>query len=129
MERSINFRGIAINPFDGWVYGNLLKLTDSVTEITTWYIAYETGEKIAVRPETVGQHTGLRDSRGIDIYEGGIVQWADEGNIYTGTVFWSDDSYGWRIQMPKGYMPSFKLLAKHTELIGNIYENHNLLTT
>ena len=43
---------------------------------------YPIREFIEVIPETVGQHTGLADKNGKDIYKGDIVQYTDEEGFY-----------------------------------------------
>lgn len=35
--------------------------------------------------------------------------------------FWNKDACAFRIQMPQGYFPDFKLLAHHVEVTGHIY--------
>ncbi len=66
--------------------------------------------------------TGLQDKDGKGIYKGDPLRWIDEDEVRTGVIEWDKHAYGFRIQMPKGYFPSFKLLPKDIEIIGNIHE-------
>jgi len=92
------------------------------------------------------QWTGLKDSKGVEIYEGDVVK---ESSDYEMVVlfgefqtFWKgtvgDASIGWHLRLwrsspEKRYQEGYALSIQDEdegclEVIGNIYENANLLT-
>ncbi len=74
------------------------------------------------------QCTGLKDKNGKLIYEGDIVQWscADEKNI--GIVVWNDVYMQFYIEYDSLLYSFFpKRIVEKVEIVGNIYENPELL--
>lgn len=68
------------------------------------------------------QYTGLKDKNGKEIYEGDIVK--VNGELME--VFFKDGYFGWGKEHSGAY--SFDPFgAEQLEIIGNIYENPNLL--
>lgn len=91
-------------------------------------IAYE------VIPETVGQCTGLRDKNGKLIFEGDILKFVnDAGKRFLYVAVWNTSLLSWEVQAISHYVKNdyygFDELCEYgnTELIGNIYDNPELL--
>lgn len=77
----------------------------------------------AVAPETVGQYTGLTDKNGKKIFDGDIVRY-DNG---TGYIAWSDYNAAWMCVEEKGEYREWFSNMSEIEIIGNIYDNPELL--
>lgn len=133
--REILFRGkkYKTSVFDetDWVYGSLIDSGnhEQVT-IYPWYNGASTmsvrqlvyARMEAVKPETVGQYTGLTDQNGKKIFEGDIV---DCGYGELTVVKWHEESASFYMQGLEGSNWTFDFLE--VEIIGNIHDNPELL--
>ena len=74
------------------------------------------------------QYTGLKDSNGKEIYEGDIVFWPHMGETELYEVYYNEDEvhYFARPINNLGETESY-LDSTHMQIIGNIYENPELL--
>ena len=133
--RLIKFRGLTEAGM--LVCGNLTVLSANHQNIKVgYYISNSAGLPFAykIRPETVGQFTGLPDKQGKEIYEGDVVEVNEGGEISIHQVRWFGD-YNY---------PAFDLdpdldcecnglqhIASGDDItmtvIGNIYNNPELL--
>lgn len=87
-------------------------------------------ESIPINPETLGQFTGLTDKNGVKIFDGDIItQHKDDWGQppFIRIVFWSDETYSFRISSP--LLDNGNNIDKNDviEVIGNIYDNPELL--
>jgi uncharacterized phage protein (TIGR01671 family) len=101
------------------------KDTASLTPFTTIYS----------KETSVMQFTGLKDKNGKEIYEGNVLEWRARDN--DGSRMKSREAVGWKygayITGEKNNEESFydegnrRQITKQSEVIGNIYENPELL--
>lgn len=69
------------------------------------------------------QFTGFKDKNGKDIYDSDYIDWAGEHRLL---VVWSD--YGWRaVDDNRVVGENLAQIRQYSEVIGNIYENPELL--
>ena len=146
--REIKFRGKKLDT-DEWIYGDLAHDWNKDTHIIEFDCfgpditacgdcGCNEANSFEVDPETVGQFTGLHDKNGKEIYEGDICRDSKDKIIQ---IVWSDH-HQWGCKIIKGGVLSQGLEFpiwqwdkckeneyRELEVIGNIYENPDLIGT
>ena len=115
---------------DKWYHGQLI-LDKHLNEYFIMEDFYSDVRFIKVVPETICQYTGKKDKNGNEIYEFDIVK----GNFpYAeyGIVTWDEDRCGFYILPINTLFISasdkyYKLNANKLEVVGNIFDNSDLL--
>ena len=80
--------------------------------------------------DTLMQYTGLKDKNGVEIYENDIVKFIPSGEYGKVTTFGKSQNLGieWENSRTAFFTPMFYLGCEfELEIIGNIYENPELL--
>lgn len=128
MSREILFRGKDLET-GKWLYGSFIK-TPNHAHISTSGEAFPA----KVEPETISQYTGLTDKNGVKIFEGDIVRHYCKlpvlgGEIGTdrGIIKWnSEECFFFRTSLD-GKDKTISAKCEY-EIIGNIYDNPELIT-
>ena len=153
MNREILFRGkcVSDSKYAGeWVTGGYVPLSDGITPnnegLIMRFLGGDTTITYHVDPDTVGQFTGLLDKHGKQVFEGDIVRKRDLtfGLKFDGVVVYNSKIGCFRIHsenngvsMRMGFEASdvfndgkCTVPVKYDyEVIGNIYDNLELLST
>jgi uncharacterized phage protein (TIGR01671 family) len=85
---------------------------------------------VEVDPETIGQYTGLKDKNGKEIYKGDLLFAVDIYEKLKGFVSWWLDRWvlTYKVEQTEQLQnQSLMIIADHTEIIGNIHDNPELL--
>ena len=80
------------------------------------------------------QSTGLKDKNDSEIFEGDILKFSDcDDDASTTPVVWNKNyacfgvSFGGKYPIPFDYLEEFRTELKDIEVVGNVYENPELL--
>ena len=119
--REIKFRGKRIVTGE-WVYGDLIQWEGGMVEIAP---IERDNVQYTVKPDTVGQYTGLKDRNGKEIYEGDTVgyRFTDSSSV-TGKVVWWVARCGFYIRTREN---DYYELTEHCQVIDIIHDNPELL--
>ena len=139
------FRGRNIETGE-WVYGHLFYFDDgrhfispTGTDVVGGYggapAKYRLENLVCfeIKPETVGQSTGLKDKNGAEIFEGDVLLHTSSSVNYSDTYWHSYvqvyriDSGAYRIKGKHIYDTELMSARNRLEVVGNIYQNQNLL--
>ncbi len=125
MNREIKLRGYSITD-KTWVYGSLNAYSDGTFLITN----FEGTRSWSVYPQSVGQYTGLKGNKNTPVYDGDIVEIEDnEGQKCPPYVIqWSERYFNIIGACIDGMDNMMLDEFEYCNVIGNIYENPNLLT-
>lgn len=115
-----------------WIYVTLKSLCDCVG-ISEW-AAEGTAEDLFGLGKYKTQFTGLKDKNGKEIYEGDVIKHSpymeidEEGSKEDTVIIKIEDLFEFLKQVGLGELEfSYDYEPKHLEIIGNIYENKELL--
>lgn len=119
--REIKFRG---KNEDGWYYGLLTYMFSS------YAISHVEDENIVdlIDQETVGQYTGLKDKKDVEIYEGDIFRGKSGFMIvkFENGAFVTEYKFNIRGYEEVNIMP-LSVTSRGAKVIGNIHDNPELL--
>jgi len=126
MKREIKFRGKRLDNKE-WVFGGFHKPFEDVTQIIE-KAKSNASQMTLVYDYTLGQFTGLKDKNGVEIYEGDILKIHENKNGFFEVVFINAYVGGWILKHKDYDVISLGARKQeHCEVIGNIYENPELL--
>jgi len=109
--RTIKFRGLRVDG-KGWAVGCLY---GPIENEPSTFIGVWRGDIHQVKPETVGQFTGLTDRNGREIWEGDLVRYHFQNSWCKAEMIFNDGAFrlkGW----------SHGQLTHTFEVSGNIHE-------
>lgn len=124
MNREILFRGKRVDN-DEWTEGYLFKTWNRTYLL--WGMTDDVPNMVEVKPETVGQYTGLTDKNGKKVFEGDILRYtgdtlSGEKKPYTYVISYRDKEARFIGECDSAdlqhLLPTFKYVGKRGEVIG-----------
>lgn len=130
--REIKFRGqTGTTEGKKWVFGHYYRVKSFFNDNEGHYISTIRSDHLQdynIDENTLGQYTGLKDKNGKEIYEGDIVKIDCPTMKMQGKIFYSEDGADFRIYDEiEDFEENLWYLQEEYEVIGNIYENPELL--
>lgn len=126
--------------------GEMLMVLAEAIDFTTGFVYYSYhdytvegddnvyGDTISFEDCILMQSTGLKDKNGKEIFEGDIVKFPEfNGDIYITPVAWDKScacfgvSFSGKYPVSFDYLEEFYTELKEIEVVGNIYENPELV--
>lgn len=125
MNREIIFRGKRIDNGE-WTEGYLFKIWNRTYLL--WGMTGDVPNMVEVKPQTVGQFTGLTDKNGKKIFEGDIVKFSHPAfnKSRIGVISYEMNEAGFVLRY-KGDYCWIAYIDEFYEVIGNVYDNPELL--
>lgn len=106
-------------------------IANDYEELSELFMALNTDDSMYSDPM---QSTGLFDSNGKEIYDGDIVKFSDcDDDVYVTPVVWDKNyacfgaSFSGKYPISFDFLEEFYTELKDIEVVGNIYENPELL--
>lgn len=120
--REIKFRGK--DNYAEWHYG----LPYYIGKISTWLAYFNdegTLENACINTDTLGQFTGMKDRNGKEIYEGDVLRFDGNHTTALRKVEWING--GFQLVGITDVLTTDLPADMQWEIVGNIYDNLNLL--
>lgn len=80
-----------------------------------------------VDPNTIGQFTGMTDKHGTKIFEDDRIREIHKGHDRVYHVFWDEYFFAFRTKYKDITYYLDEIVSSHCEVIGNVFENKELL--
>lgn len=132
MYRTIQFRAKRTKSEDAqerFIEGSLLSFLD-IHGKRVYHIVSDSGMRNDIKPDTIGEYTGLKDKNGTPIFEGDIVRHV-KGRARTNMGEFVDDAEVFAVEYTDAYfnISYYSKVTNSIEVIGNIYDNPEFLKT